>query len=203
MNLKAAYLLPILVLVGCAGDQERIKPADFLKNYNLAEPSLTAMTYCSEHDCVTRTPVSLEGGVWKKITNLFQTMPASAEEERQLLAMAVGLYEEHAGQIAGTSQDKPRTGINSSRQLDCIDETLNTTMFFMVLKKEGLIRFHTLEGTVGRGDAFDWPHFALSLAEKEGSKQFVLDTWFRPNGQPADILTLAEWKKGWNPPLIK
>ncbi|MCG8492489.1 MAG: hypothetical protein MI743_12795 [Sneathiellales bacterium] len=203
MNLKAVFFLPVMVLAGCAGDREQVKPADFLKNYNLAEPSITAMVHCSEHDCLTRTPISLEGKTWKKIYGLFEVSPASAAVERQLLAKAAGIYEQYAGKIAGTHKDQARTSVNSSRQLDCIDETLNTTMLFMVLEKQGLIRFHTLAGTVGRGEAFDWPHFALALAEKEGRQQFVLDSWFRPNGQPADILTLAEWKKGWNPPEFK
>lgn len=203
MNLKAAFFLPVIVLAGCAGDQQRVKPSDFLENYSLAEPSITAIIHCSEHDCVTRTSVSLEGETWRKLSSLFEIAPVSANAERRLLATAAGIYEQYAGKIAGTSQDRARTGINNTRQLDCIDETLNTTMLFMVLEKQGLIRFHTLEGTVGRGEAFDWPHFALSLAEKNGGKQFVLDSWFRPNGQPADILTLEEWKKGWNPPVIK
>ncbi len=193
----------LAALGGCAGNQETIKPEAFLAQYNLALPSVTAMTYCSSHDCLERTDLSLSEEEWGAISQTLSTPPQTSAEERVALSKAVAFYEKIAAAKAGTSGDRARTGLNNNRQLDCIDESLNTTTLLLLLKDKGLIRYHSLSGTEGRGSSFDWPHFATSLKEKQSGDIYILDSWFRDNGQPADVLPLAVWKDGWNPPGFK
>jgi hypothetical protein len=44
-------------------------------------------------------------------------------------------------------------------------------------------------------------HWSAVIEEKRGGavSQFVVDSWFVDNGQPAVILPLADWKKGAGP----
>ena len=191
------------LMAGCAGDQETIKPEAFLQQYQLSRPQISAVTYCSSHDCLERTEISLTEAEWKRISGWVEALAKDAGEEREKLAQAVAEYEKIAAAKAGTSGDKARTGMNSDRQLDCIDESLNTTSILLLLQEKGFIGYHSLNGTEGRGEAFDWPHFATSLRETKSGDIYVIDSWFRDNGEKADILSLADWKRGWNPPGFK
>ncbi len=191
------------LIAGCAGDQGTINADAFLKQYELSRPQISAVTYCSSHDCLQRTEISLTEAEWKRISGWVGTPAKDAAKERDLLAHAVAEYEKIAAVKAGTSGDKARTGLNNNRQLDCIDESLNTTSILLLLQEKGFIAYHSLNGTEGRGQAFDWPHFAASLRETKSGAIYVIDSWFRDNGEKADILSLADWKRGWNPPGFK
>ncbi len=204
MRFISLYLLGCAgFMAGCVGDQETIKPEAFLQQYQLSHPQISAVIYCSSHDCLERTEISLTEAEWKRISRWVGRPAKDAEEEREKLAQAVAEYEKIAAAKAGTSGDRARTGMNSDRQLDCIDESLNTTSILLLLQEKGFIGYHSLNGTEGRGDAFDWPHFAPSLQETKSGDIYVIDSWFRDNGEKADILSLEDWKRGWNPPGFK
>lgn len=192
-------VIAFFLLSGCAGTADVSKPSAFFEAYNIDRPTPSAVTYCSSHDCLVRNKLSLTTAQWQRITKSMRNSTDTPDQERENLALAVGEYEKIAGAISGTSGDLARTGFINSNQLDCIDESLNTTSLLVMLEEENLIKWHSLEGTVGRGGAFDWPHFATSLREKESANIFVLDSWFRDNGNPAVVLPLDVWKSGWNP----
>lgn len=37
------------------------------------------------------------------------------------------------------------------------------------------------------------------IIETQSQKRYAVDSWFHNNGQPAEIITLEKWKKGWKP----
>lgn len=199
MRVLIGAILGMLFLGGCAGDRQVSKPDAFLAEYNISRPKPTAITYCSQHGCLKRDELSLSEVDWNKIKRIMSRAAKTPSEERQNISKSVAAYEKIAGAAFGTSADRGRTGLDNSKQLDCIDESLNTTSLLLLLQDEQLINWHSIEGTVGRGGAFDWPHFATSLREKTSGEIYVVDSWFRDNGVAADILPLAKWKSGWNP----
>lgn len=202
MRVICGVILGLLFLAGCAGDRQVSKPGAFLAGYNISHPQPTAITYCSHHGCLKRDELSLSDVDWNKIKQTMSMAAKTPAEERHNISKSVAEFEKIAGAAFGTSADKGRTGLDNSKQLDCIDESLNTTTLLLLLHDEQLIKWHSIEGTVGRGGAFDWPHFATSLREKGSKEIYVVDSWFRDNGVAADVLPLSEWKKGWNPSNI-
>ncbi|MEH6402846.1 MAG: hypothetical protein V7750_05690 [Sneathiella sp.] len=195
LGLSALFLF----LSACAGNEEAVKPNAFFTKYNLQRPTPTAVTYCSSHGCLERETLSLTPAQWQHVTKSMREKASDPVQERVNISLAVAEYEKIAGKKSGTSGDRARTGLNNMNQLDCIDESINTTSLLVMMEEDNLIQWHSLAGTVGRGEAFDWPHFAPSLQETGSQEIFVMDSWFRNNGKPAVVLPLQVWKAGWNP----
>ncbi|MFT6556305.1 hypothetical protein [Sneathiella sp.] len=197
------YGVFLLALSGCAGNQPVINPGSFIAQYGLTPPAPDAFVYCSDHDCLSKTSISLSSREWQGIISPLKGGARTPAKEREALAVSVGNFETVVAKRAGTSADRARTGMRNSQQLDCIDESLNTTVFLMMVSAEGLLDFHDLEGTAGRGGAFDWPHFSSTIRERKTNMTYAVDSWFRDSGQRADIIPLSQWKAGWNPPDFK
>jgi len=136
---------------------------------------------------------------WRRITRQFEPVARDSEQERRQLVLALAEYEKIGGAATNTSEDIARTSFFNTHQLDCIDETVNTMSLMMVLENEGYIRRHSLSRPVGRGKFLDWPHYAATLTDNESKEIFVIDSWFRDNGEPALAVPLTKWKSGWNP----
>lgn len=167
-------------------DLDRVTPASF--------------TYCSDHGCEVQQPVSLSAGDWAAITAPLEAPAADAAAERQAVAVAVGRFETRVALQAGTGVDKGGTMIFAGRrQLDCVDETVNTTRFLTMLERDGLLRFHRRGRPVHRAFAGGFSHMTATLRDREGAT-WAIDSWFRDSGQPADVVPLDAWLAGWNPP---
>jgi hypothetical protein len=42
-------------------------------------------------------------------------------------------------------------------------------------------------------------HWAARIEQKDTGEQYVVDSWFFDNGEPAAIFTRDEWKRGAEP----
>ncbi len=200
MYWKGLFVTVICFWVGaCVGDREQPVPSVFLANYNIDKPTREALTYCTEHGCQSREILQLTDIDWTRISTGFTQHNPDADKERAHLATAIAYYEVIGGKATGTAGDAPRTSFNNTHQLDCIDETINTMSLIMVLEDAGLLQHHLLGKPVGRGTWQDWPHFGVTIREKETGDVYVVDSWLRKNGEPPYILPLAKWKSGWNP----
>lgn len=200
LNLRLVALFPILLLAaGCVVDRSLPAPEAYLAKYRIKAPQDRFLTYCSGHGCRKRTGIALSDTEWARITAAFDRSPHTAPEEREKIARAVAVHEEIAGAHSGTQMDRGRTSMSDDRQLDCIDETVNSLSLLMMLEREGLMRWHRVSNPKGRGEGFDWPHYTATITEKPGGRVYVVDSWFYDNGKPAVVLTLKKWQTGWNP----
>ena len=129
---------------------------------------------------------------------------ASAEIERGRIATAIGLIEIVVGRKTGTSQDEAGTlnAVSGNYQLDCIDETTNTSIYLTLLARAGYLKWHKLEGWAGRGALIDgaWPHQTAVILELQSKRPYAVDSWFEDNGRAAHVVPLDEWRAGWKPP---
>lgn len=158
-----------------------------------------AFTYCSDHGCEVQQPVSLGAEDWTAIAAPLAAA-ADAAAERQAVAEAVGRFETRVARQAGTGVDKGGTMVfPGRRQLDCVDEAVNTTRFLAMLERAGLLRFHQRGRPVHRAFAGGFSHMTATLRDREGAF-WAIDSWFRDSGQPADVVPLDAWLAGWNPP---
>ena len=58
---------------------------------------------------------------------------------------------------------------------------------------------HSVVVPQSRGALIDgrWPHFSATIRDKKNKKQFVIDSWFRDNGEPPVVMELQDWVYDW------
>jgi len=159
--------------------------------------------FCHGGGCAAVESVSLAEEEWEQVSLLFASMPENAIEERERVAQAVALLENMVGVITDTTTDRGGTfqGAGIPGQLDCIDESVNTTSYLKMLRENNFLRFHEIAGTRTRGYFLrGWPHTAAIIREIDSDQVYVVDSWFYDNGEPPVILPLQVWQNGWDIP---
>lgn len=164
--------------------------------------SLTAFEICQGGGCAHSDLVQLTPSEWDKVLQLFTPQAETAEQERTLIADAIGMLEDIVGTKIGTSADRAGTFGNSDypHQQDCNDEAINSTTYMRLMQQSGLIRFHTILDTRTRKFFFTgWPHSTAVIRENDTQAVFAVDSWFYDNGHAATIVPMAQWKDGYIP----
>ncbi len=157
--------------------------------------------FCSDHGCKVQQPVHFTDADWTEITLPLATPAEDAAAERLAVAEAVGRFETAAARQTGTGVDDGGTHtFPGPRQLDCVDESVNTTRFLTMLDKAGLLHFHQRGRPVHRAFAGGFSHMTATLRALDGSGSWAIDSWFWDSGQPAEVVPLDSWLAGWNPP---
>jgi hypothetical protein len=183
------------LLSGCAGmrDQPVSGPA----------PIPERLPVCSGHGCANIDTVSLSAVEWRAVRALFNPHADSPAAERRQIARAIALIERFVGPKTGTDGDKGGTfaGLFEAGQMDCIDESTNTTVYLRLLVAENLLRWHEVGADATRGYfLFGWPHTTAVIREKNSGDEYAVDSWFFDNGAEPVVIPLAQWLTGWNPP---
>ncbi len=165
-------------------------------------PSPEQFDFCWGGTCaeVVRTGVTQQE--WQRVRALFQPPPSDAATERTAIGRAIGVLEGMIGARTGTAEDRAGTFGNSAwpGQLDCNDEAANSTTYMRLLLADGLLRFHRVLDTTTRGGFLIFGrHSAAVIQEIASGEQYAVDAWFYDNGQPAVIVPLAAWARGWRP----
>ncbi|WP_422006083.1 hypothetical protein [Pyruvatibacter mobilis] len=201
-------MLPVsvaaLALAGCVS-WGWFEPEDFFAHYDLPQqPQLADATFCHAYSCQTRSQVDLTQ-VWPAVRAEFATVQTPAQE-RYAMAQAVGLVETAVGPVLGTADD-PGGVLNSAwsgnpAYQDCIDEAANTTMLLVLMKQDGLFRFHDVDSPSIRGAFIDgrWQHYTAVVEETASEERYVVDSWFRVNGRPAVVMPFQDWYTGYGIP---
>lgn len=159
--------------------------------------------FCHSGGCAAVESVSLEEEEWGQVRLMFASMPENATEERERIAQALALLENMVGVITDTTTDRGGNfeGIGTPGQLDCFDESVNTTSYLKMLRENNFLRFHEIAGTKTRGYFLrGWPHTAAIIREIDTDQVYVVDSWFYDNGEPPVILPLQAWQDGWDIP---
>ena len=163
-----------------------------------------SFSICHGHGCRLRSQVGLTELEWDPVADLFVEPAASAAIERGRIAMAIGLIEIAVGRKTGTWEDEGGTlnAVSGNKQLDCVDETTNTSIYLTLLARAGYLKWHKIEGWAGRGLLIDgsWPHQTAVIVELRSKRPYAVDSWFEHNGRAAHVVPLEEWRAGWAPP---
>ncbi|ORU90868.1 MAG: hypothetical protein A6F71_07930 [Cycloclasticus sp. symbiont of Poecilosclerida sp. M] len=141
------------------------------------------------------------------IGGYFSPAATTAERERKQIAGAIGQIERYVGPMTKTAYDLPGTFeaplFDVQRQMDCVDEAKNTTLYLRILREKGWINFHREGYRVNRGFFFNgWPHTSAMINNPSTGKDYVVDSWFHKNGEPVEIVPLKLWHAGWWPKTI-
>ncbi len=200
-RIAAVLLWRCIVLILCLTGNTA---ADvFVRDDIITTPSPDAFSVCYRHTCAEVVELKLEHDQWERIRVLFLSPPDSAEEERARIARAIGMMEIMTGGLANTANDKGGNldGLFAGgNQLDCIDESTNSTTYLRMLATDGLLRRHSVQDRATRGFfLFGWPHTTAVIRDLGTQHDYAVDSWFYDNGIPPAILPLTIWRDGWEP----
>jgi len=176
----------------------------FVRDDIITDPDVNHFSMCHAHGCKVVEQLSLNDSEWQQIARHFHPTAKSAEDERIQIANAIAEFEQIIGDKTGTANDKAGlfAAMGSPGQLDCIDESTNTTTYLLILDKQGLLKWHQPMDHVTRGFfIFGWPHSSGAMIEKNTSEatEFAVDSWFEDNGKRPHIIPLSQWRSGWKP----
>lgn len=181
------------------------QPAEeYLARHQAKDPKPYNFTVCHGYGCRLTERVSLTRE-WDDLVAPLMTPAESAEEERLMVVQTIAAIEQAVGTKSGTADDVGGTfeGFGAAGQQDCIDETINTTTYLVMLKEAGLLQWHEPRVPVSRGFFINgWPHTTAVLAEIETGEIYVVDSWFHGNGITPETMPLDTWMGGWSPDSV-
>lgn len=192
-------LLDVLALLcGAAAARADV----FVRGDIVTDPVPGRFSVCHGGTCALVSQVALDESEWGRVAAVFSTPAGSAAEERERVAAAIAQFETVVGAITGTSDDRAENGRGKdwSNQMDCVDESTNTTTYLRILAQAGHLRWHRVEDRVTRGwFLFGWPHTTAVMSEVATGARWAVDSWFYENGKPPVIVPLDLWRTGWRP----
>ncbi len=179
-----------------AASQEALR---WFRSQGFVGPEGTRIIACHGYGCSRRQAISVDGAWLDRARTLLKAGRASADAERKALAQVVSTYTAYLAAAIGGQRDVPGSPARMSGvhgQMDCLDETANTTSLLLVLQEEGLLTHHQVEGPESRGFFFDgrYPHFSAVIVDGSG-KEWAVDPWNRAPGQRPEILPLMQWRQ--------
>lgn len=205
---RYAYLMLPLLLAACTAAPAPGDPhpyEDYLNHKELQLPNPDHFQHCSAYGCVTKQDVSLTKKEWARIAAAFKGVK-SAAAERKAISKAVGEMEKIVGTKTATETDVAGTFDQIGRgQLDCVDESTNTTITLAMMEDKKLLKYHRVSAPLARtlattlGNGILWPHQTAVIYENDTGTAYAVDSWFRDNGFPADVVATSDWIYGWSP----
>jgi hypothetical protein len=192
-------VLPLLFLIAPALAAPQA-PQRWFSERGYVEPAGGRIIACHGYGCTRRLALSVDGALLSRASGILRSAQKSPAAERQALTEVIRAYTAYLAASLGGKPDVPGSPAQMSGvygQMDCLDETANTTSLLLVLQERGLLAHHVVEHPVSRGFFFDgrYPHFTAVIAEKRTGEEWAVDPWKKPPGQPPEILPLDRWRQ--------
>lgn len=201
MRSLATAIAAALMLAGCATSGADPFEHGVRQGVDRA-PGPVALSVCHGYGCAWRDYVSLSEQEWRQIRAALTVPATTAAAERARIAAAIGLIERLVGARLGTVEDRAETPFNwgDANQLDCVDESINTSTYLHLLENAGMLHFHSVRDLRRRtGLLHLTQHYTAVVQDQTTGVEYAVDSWFHDNGQPAEIVELHRWLDGWRP----
>ena len=190
----------LFLLSACATQEQQ--PERYLLVQGTVPHSHSRFVICSRAGCEETARIQLRGSDWQSIHSLFMPPAVDSDTERKQIAEAIALMEQLVSSQAGTQDDQPAgQGVfRGTRQLDCVAETTNTTVYLVLMRNQGLLKWHRVGYPEHRG-VFHLlaPHNTAVLIENDTNRRFAVDAYYHANGQQPEIVPLDTWSRGYKP----
>jgi hypothetical protein len=177
-----------------------LRPQSWFNQQGYVTPAGNRIIACHGYGCSRRLTISVEGAWLGRARLALKGGQGSPEAERRALGDVIKAYTAYLAASFGGKPDHPgspaqMSGVNG--QMDCLDETANTTSLLLVLQDQGLLTHHVVEHPESRGFFFDgrYPHFTAVIAEKRTGTAWAVDPWEKAPGQRPEILPLSQWRQ--------
>ena len=193
----AGVLLASLIAAGCM-QQQVGQPALWYAANQAVPPTATKVFVCHGFGCVRRTPVTISPRNLRTFKTILARGRASPAAERKAIGEAIAWMEKAVAPTVGSANDVAGLDLRNAGvlgQMDCIDESTNTTSYLLLAEKRGFLTHHTVVRPVARGFFLDgrYPHATAVVNETETGKPYAIDSWPHANGERPDIMPLDEW----------
>ena len=151
---------------------------------------------CYGFSCKIRQIVSITPSEWRSVVGWFDETATTPEDERQQIRQAIGWMEVVVSRYTPTHLDKgmnlENRPVDMIGQMDCIDESINTTTYLTLFEQQGRLHWHRVTDRAYRGSLFD-AHWAAQVEQVDNGVNYVVDSWFQDNGMLPYIAKSAEW----------
>lgn len=155
---------------------------------------------CYNWECSVETEVPLMRSDLRPAARLFLEAHDAASE-REAIRRAIAVLATTVARATPIGSDLPGNlldyGVDG--RMDCIDHSRTTSEYLRLFERRHWLRFHRVREPVVRAPLLVNVHWAALIEERDSSNQFVIDTWFRPNGEPAEVFELDAWRRGATP----
>jgi hypothetical protein len=193
-------LLPLLLTASPRGALAFEPPQSWYAERGYVAPAGTRIVACHGYGCSRRMEMVMDEGLMSRVGTALRAGRGSPEAERRAVSEVVRAYTAHLAASFGSDPDLPRSPPHLSGvagQMDCVDETANTTSLLLVLEAQGWLVHHRVERPQSRGLFIDgrYPHVTAIVAEKRTGREWAVDPWARAPGQRPDILPLERWRQ--------
>lgn len=148
-----------------------------------------------------QTTFSIHDQRWNEIRALFDHAH-DPQAERDALAPAIAAFERTAGEQTPTWRDHHRDhrAFAEPGQLDCVDESTNTTTYLDLLAQEQLLRFHAVRHPRWRfGFLIFDPHRTAVIRDLTTNTDYAVDSWPGDHAEPPLIQEFAAWSRKERP----
>ena len=151
---------------------------------------------CYGFSCKIRQIVSITPAEWRSVVNWLDGAATTPEGERQQIRQAIGWMEVVVSRYTPTHLDKGMNlenhPIDMTGQMDCIDESINTTTYLTLFEQQGYLRWHRVTDRAYRGALLD-AHWAAQVEQVDSGVNYIVDSWFQDNGMLPYIAKSSEW----------
>lgn len=187
------YLFISLFLLSACGNVGGIN----LGHYADPNASPTRFNVCHGYGCSYQTTTNFTPNQWRAVGDIFKPAAKSPQDELIKIGEAIALMEKYIGKTIGTDNDLPKAPIKrqSTKELDCIDETVNTTKYLMFLEQEDWLKFYRVGDPIYKGYLINgvYPHNSATVQEIETGKIYAIDSYIYANGEKPNIRSLENW----------
>lgn len=191
---RICVIFSMLILTSC-GSAGGIN----IGEYRYSGESKEEFVMCHGYNCTSRTYARFTSKQWKSIKRIFRYKSKTPETERQKIAQSIALMEKYTSRLIGTEKDQAKAPIfkESDYELDCIDETVNTSKFLEFLEEAELLKHHNVGRPAyrGLGSNFMYPHNTATVVENGTGVIYVVDSYVYANAIKPDIRLLDDWRK--------
>lgn len=200
LNRLFLFALAALVLAGCVSSGT--SPMGWYATQDARTPDGLTIGICHAFGCQRQTTVRLNERDVTALAGIMANGSQSPAAERAALAQAVMWMESRVGREVGSHNDIGGLDMqNAGRpgQMDCLDETTNTTTTMILLAENGLLTHHTPGYPVARGFFLDgrYPHATAVLHETATGDDWAIDPWPYANAEDVDVMPLDQWYNTW------
>ena len=153
---------------------------------------------CMNFSCKDQQLVSLSVEEWNSIADWLKQGGDDADTERLNIVNSIGWFEVVIGRHTPTHRDVGGDlgdpDAHFPGQLDCIDESMNTTTYLKLLESNGLLQHHRVVERAYRRAILD-QHWAGQIETLDGGERWVIDSWFQHNGYLPYLQSAEEWQQ--------
>jgi hypothetical protein len=192
--------LPFLVFMAQPAGAASLPPQSWFNQQGYVGPSGSRIIACHGYGCMRRMAISVDGAWLSRARETLRGSQGSPDAERRALGEVIRSYTAYIATSLGGKPDAPGSPPQMSGvygQMDCLDETANTTSVLLVLQEQGLLAHHAVQYPESRGFFLDgrYPHFTAVITEKRTGTAWAVDPWKKAPGQRPDILPLTRWRQ--------